>query len=173
MNEKFTQIVMGVDPGLNSTGWSIVSMEGSKLSYVASGSLDINSKLSLPEKLLNIYTNLCDIITKYKPQVFAIEETYVNDNPISSLKLGQARGVAIVAAAKANLKVYEYAARFVKKSIVGNGKADKVQVATMVNHLLKYKVSDHNEADALAIAICHLTCNKFNSRVSESEQISR
>jgi crossover junction endodeoxyribonuclease RuvC len=164
MNEKFDQVAIGIDPGLNSTGWGIVGSQGSKLIYLASGTIKISLKLSLAEKLLTIYKEICNQIEQHQPKVFAIEETYVNDNPSTSLKLGQARGVAILAAAYNNLDVFEYAPRFVKKAIVGKGNADKVQVAAMINHLLHHKIADHNESDAIAIAICHINCHKFYSK---------
>lgn len=169
MNEKFDQIVMGIDPGLNSTGWGIVASQGSKLIYVASGIVKISLKLSLAEKLLTIYREISSQIEQHRPKGFAIEETYVNDNPATSLKLGQARGVAILAAANANLEVFEYAPRFVKKAIVGKGNADKIQVAAMINHLLHHKVADHNESDAIAIAICHINCHKFYSKLKDGK----
>ncbi len=169
MNEKFDQIVIGIDPGLNSTGWGIVASQGSKLIYVASGTVKINVKLSIAEKLLTIYKELCNQIEQHQPKGFAIEETYVNDNPATSLKLGQARGVAILAAANANLEVFEYAPRFVKKAIVGKGNADKIQVAAMINHLLHHKIANHNESDAIAIAICHINCHKFYSKIKSSQ----
>ncbi len=159
---------MGVDPGLNSTGWGIVRQQGGKLIYIASGIVEINSKMPLPEKLLKIYQDLCMSIDLYQPRSFAIEETYINNNPTTSLKLGQARGVAMLAAAGANLKVYEYAPRFIKKAIVGTGTADKVQVLTMINHLLHHKVTDYNEADALATAICHINDRKFYYKINNN-----
>lgn len=161
-------IVLGIDPGLNSTGWGVVTREGSKLVYIASGHLNINSKDELPLKLHSIYEEIAKIIELYQPTDFAIEETYVNDNAISSLKLGQARGVTILAAVKANLKISEYAPRFIKKAIVGSGAADKTQINSMITRLLNRKISDNNEADALAIAICHLNCSKFYTTIAKS-----
>ena len=160
---------MGIDPALNSTGWGVVASQGSKLIYIASGTVKISLKLSLAEKLLTTYKEICSQIEQHQPKGFAIEETYVNDNPATSLKLGQARGVAILAAANANLEVFEYAPRFVKKAIVGKGNADKIQVTAMINHLLYHKIADHNESDALAIAICHINCHKFYSKIKDSK----
>lgn len=165
MQKKHDQIIIGIDPGLNSTGWGVVAQEGSKLIYLASGVVNINAKASLPEKLTTIYDKIAAVIAEHNPLGFAIEETYVNSNAMTSLKLGQARGVAILAAAKAGLPIFEYAPRFVKKSIVGNGAADKIQVTAMIGHLLKAKIADHNEADALAIAICHINCHKFYAKI--------
>lgn len=169
MQKQYDQIILGIDPGLNSTGWGIVAQEGSKLIYQASGIININTKSSLPEKLTAIYDKITAVIFEHNPLGFAIEETYVNSNAMTSLKLGQARGVAILAAAKAGLKVFEYAPRFIKKAIVGNGNADKVQVTAMIGHLLKAKIVDHNEADALAIAICHINCHKFYAKIKGNE----
>lgn len=169
MNEKFDQIAIGIDPGLNSTGWGIVGSQGSKLIYLASGTIKISLKLSLAGKLFTIYKEICNQIEQHQPKGFAIEETYVNDNPSTSLKLGQARGVAILAAAYNDLEVFEYAPRFVKKAIVGKGNADKIQVAAMINHLLHHKIADHNESDAIAIAICHINCHKFYSKLKDGK----
>lgn len=165
MQNGYDQLVLGIDPGLNSTGWGVVAQQGSKLIYIASGVVAIDSKEPIAKKLLLINTAIATHIDIYKPTGFAIEETYVNNNALSSLKLGQARGVAILAAAQAGLDVFEYAPRFVKKSIVGSGGADKIQVTAMIGRLLSQKITDHNEADALAIAICHINCRKFYEKV--------
>lgn len=148
--------ILGIDPGLERTGWGIIDSEGSRLSFVAAGV--IRSKASEPsaDRLVRIDAELSKIVDLYKPDSAAIEETFVNKNAASSLKLGQARGVAIVAPARAGLSVAEYAANKVKKSVVGVGHAAKDQVGMMIRVLLPTAGElAADAADALAVAICH------------------
>ena len=141
-------IVLGVDPGLIKTGFGVVSFNNNNLKYVASGTIFTDTKISIELRLKNIYDELTKIIKEYKPDFFSIEETFVNNNPISSLKLGQARGVAILC---------EYKPNTIKKSVTGVGKATKDQVGMMVKTLLPaVDLKTEDEADALAIAICHV-----------------
>lgn len=150
-------IVLGVDPGLIKTGFGVVSFNNNNLKYVASGTIFTDTKISIELRLKNIYDELTKIIKEYKPDFFSIEETFVNNNPISSLKLGQARGVAILCAGENNLKVFEYKPNTIKKSVTGVGKATKDQVGMMVKTLLPaVDLKTEDEADALAIAICHV-----------------
>ncbi len=152
--------IIGIDPGLVSTGWGIVESNGSALRFVACGTIAPNAKLPLSERLAFLYHELNTIIQTHQPQTAAIEETFMTQNGASTLKLGQARGALIVTLAAANLPVAEYATRLVKKAIVGTGTADKNQVGQMVGVLLPaarepLKACKHDAADALAIAITH------------------
>jgi crossover junction endodeoxyribonuclease RuvC len=151
-------IILGVDPGLQRTGWGLIRKEGSNLKYLDSGTLTSNSKLPLAKRLLELHDALLEIITHHKPDAAAIEETFVNVNPTSTLKLGQARGALLMTLSLAGLEVHEYAATQVKKTVVGVGRAQKEQVQMMVEMLLpasKGNVTGADAADALAIAICH------------------
>ena len=151
-------IILGVDPGLQRTGWGIIRKEGSSLKYLDSGTLVSDGKLPLAKRLVQLHDALLEIITHHKPDAAAIEETFVNVNPVSTLKLGQARGALLMTLSLAGLEVHEYAATQVKKTVVGVGRAQKEQVQMMVGMLLpasKGKVQGADAADALAIAICH------------------
>lgn len=155
-----TQRIIGIDPGLVSTGWGIIESKGSSLTFVDCGTIAPNAKLPLSERLATLHHDLNRIIELYKPTSAAIEETFVTANGSSTLKLGQARGALIVTLAAKNLSVAEYATRLVKKAIVGTGTADKNQVSQMVGVLLPasreaLKACKHDAADALAIAITH------------------
>lgn len=148
--------IIGIDPGLNNTGWGIIEKQGNRLGYVACGVIKPQAQASMAERLLEIDCELEKIITLYEPQTSAIEETFVNKSGSSSLKLGMARGAAFLAPARAGLEVAEYSANKIKKSVVGAGHADKNQIQVMVKILLPradFKTPD--AADALAIAICH------------------
>jgi crossover junction endodeoxyribonuclease RuvC len=148
--------ILGIDPGLENTGWGIIDQEGSRLVFVAAGIIKTDSKQKLFKRLVKISTELSHIIDKFKPHTSAIEETFVNVNAASSLKLGQARGVAILAPASQNIDVHEYAANLIKKSIVGSGHASKDQIGMMVKMLLpNCGEVGLDAADALAVAICH------------------
>ena len=149
--------IIGIDPGLTKTGVGIIDVTGSSLSYVSSRTIRTNPKDDLSDRLLYLHANLMEIIQEFKPELSAIEETFVNKNPISSLKLGHARGTLMLTLAICGLKVYEFSATSVKKSVVGVGRADKDQIKMMIKVLLpKSQVEREDEADALAVAIC---CN--------------
>lgn len=151
-------IILGVDPGLQRTGWGLIRKEGSNLKFINAGTLTSDNKRPLAERLLQLHDTLLEIITHHKPDAAAIEETFVNVNPVSTLKLGQARGALLMTLSLAGLEVHEYAATQVKKTVVGVGRADKNQIQMMVEMLLpasKGKVQGADAADALAIAICH------------------
>jgi crossover junction endodeoxyribonuclease RuvC len=148
--------IIGFDPGLRTTGWGIVDVQGNRLSYVAHGVVKSESKANLAPRLSQLYQGLLKIIENYSPHEAAVEETFVNKNPASTLKLGMARGIVLLAPAQAGLVIGEYAANRVKKSVVGVGHADKNQVALMVQRLLPTSgVVSADAADALAVAICH------------------
>jgi crossover junction endodeoxyribonuclease RuvC len=148
--------IIGLDPGLRNTGWGIVDSSGNRLTYVAHGVVHSNANDELSKRLHQLNEQLLHIIKQYEPHEAAVEETFVNKNPASTLKLGMARGAVLLAPAQVGLSVGEYAANRVKKSIVGVGHADKNQVALMVQRLLPScgEVSA-DAADALAVAICH------------------
>ncbi len=149
-------IVLGIDPALGTTGWGIIRSIANNISYIASGTIKTNNKNSLAIRIHQIHQEITEIINIYKPQHCGIEETFVNKNPLSSLKLGHARGALILSTQVAQIPIGEYPANLVKKSIVGNGHATKDQMIMMVNQLLpKANITYEDEADALAIAICH------------------
>jgi len=148
--------ILGLDPGLGTTGWGLIEAQGNRLSHVSNGELKTKASASLPERLADLANQLEALIAEHRPDGAAVEEVFVNKNPQSTLKLGQARGVAIMLAARAGLSVGEYAARLVKKAVVGNGNAEKVQVHAMVARLLPgVKIAGPDAADALAVAITH------------------
>ena len=149
-------IILGLDPGLGTTGWGLIRADGNRLTHLANGQLKTNSAEPLPERLASLSRQLEAIIADHPADAAAVEEVFVNANPQSTLKLGQARGVVIVTAARAGLPVGEYAARLVKKAVVGNGNAEKVQVHAMVARLLPgVAIAGADAADALAVAITH------------------
>ncbi len=150
--------ILGLDPGLRHTGWGIIQIKGNSLSHVAHGVVDTPSDHELAQRLSHLYKALNEIITSYAPDEAAVEETFVNKNPVSTLKLGMARGVVLLAPAALGVSVFEYSANKVKKSVVGVGHADKSQVLMMVKMLLPVLNSTSmkaDAADALAVAICH------------------
>ncbi len=149
-------LILGIDPSLSCTGWGIVSKVGNRLTHIANGQVKTDAKASLPERLVTLDRELTDVILLHRPDAAAVEEVFVNMNPQSTLKLGQARGVCLLAAARAGLPVAEYATRLVKKAIVGTGGADKTQVQMMLGILLPgVKLAGADAADALAVAIAH------------------
>lgn len=148
-------LILGIDPGSRITGFGVINSVGSKNEYVASGCIRIKGD-ELPERLQQVYEGVTEVINRYCPQEMAIESVFMARNADSALKLGQARGVAIVAGTNQDLPVHEYAARKVKQSVVGKGSADKTQVQHMVAHILKLPgLPQVDAADALAIALCH------------------
>lgn len=148
--------ILGLDPGLRNTGWGIIHFDKGQLSHVAHGVVHSDQKSTLAERLNQIFIGLTQIIDQYSPDEAAVEETFVNTNATSTLKLGMARGIVLLAPAQAKLAIGEYSANKVKKCVVGAGHADKNQVAMMVQHLLpKAGTVKLDAADALAVAICH------------------
>ncbi|WP_308909256.1 crossover junction endodeoxyribonuclease RuvC [Pseudokordiimonas caeni] len=148
--------VLGLDPGLQRTGWGIVDAVGTRLSHVANGTVTTDPKASLAERLVQLADGLRAVLADWKPEACAVEETFVNKNPTSTLKLGQARGIALYVPAKAGLIVAEYTPNHVKKSVVGVGHAAKEQIDAMVKMLLPgVKITGPDAADALAVAITH------------------
>ncbi|MBK8375137.1 MAG: crossover junction endodeoxyribonuclease RuvC [Sphingomonadales bacterium] len=149
-------IILGLDPGLGTTGWGVIAKEGNRLSHIDNGEISTDAKLPLANRLVLLDEKLRAVIDHFKPDQAAVEEVFVNKNPQSTLKLGQARGVVLLGAARNRVPVTEYAARLVKKSVVGTGKADKDQIAAMLRGLLPgVKLAGEDAADALAVAITH------------------
>jgi len=149
-------IILGIDPGLGTTGWGVIRYQGNRLSHIANGQIKTNSKAPLPSRLLELDTAVAAIVTDYRPDAAAIEEIYVNKNPQTTLKLVQARGGLLLSLARAGLSVGEYAPRLIKKAIVGTGAAEKVQIDAMVQRLLPgVQIAGPDAADALAVAITH------------------
>ena len=154
--------ILGVDPGSRKTGYGIIDYHAGKTHYVSSGVIKTDSTSDLAERLKVIFTSLCELIDGHQPEEFAIESVFLAKNANSALKLGQARGAAIVAAVKHDLVVTEYEARKIKQSVVGSGSADKFQVQHMVKSLLGLSRSPQEDAaDALAVAICHANTQKY------------
>lgn len=148
-------VILGIDPGSRICGYGLIRARGNSLEYLASGVIRMGT-LTFPERLHTIFSDISDIITEHGPDVVAVEEVFMGKNASSALKLGQARGAAIVACTHYKLPVAEYAARRVKQALVGRGQADKKQVQEMVKSLLGLsKVPPEDAADALAIAVCH------------------
>jgi len=148
--------LIGFDPGLSATGWGVIEVDGNRLSHVANGTIRPPTDGSTGARLAVLYAALVRVIEAHAPHEAAVEETFVNRNPASALKLGHARGVVLLAPAAAGLSVAEYPANLIKKSLVGAGHADKHQVAEMVRRLLPgARLASADAADALAVAICH------------------
>ena len=149
------QRILGIDPGSLSTGYAVIESDGNTSRYIASGQIKVSSLPSI-ERLANIYDSINAVAKTHRPSTMVIENVFMSKNADSALKLGQARGVAICAGVKSGLSVHEYSARFVKKTITGNGAADKRQVKYMACRLLGIAEREQNdESDALAIALCH------------------
>jgi len=148
--------ILGIDPGLRRTGWGLIESEGNRLIHLACGSLEPSDHLSLGERLVIIHDGLAEVIARYQPHEAAVEETFVNANATATLKLGQARGIAMLVPAKCGLLIAEYAPNAVKKAIVGAGHGEKGQIRMMIGVLLPNADPPSDDAaDALAIAVCH------------------
>ncbi|MEE4211709.1 MAG: crossover junction endodeoxyribonuclease RuvC [Parvularcula sp.] len=149
-------LILGIDPGLRHCGWGVIAAQGSRVSFVACGRISPPVKGTLAERLCALDAGLADLLDTHTPHEAAVEETFVNTDPRSALRLGQARGVCLLAPARLGVPVAEYAANQIKKSVVGAGHADKRQIAAMVGHLLPgCRAETPDAADALAIALCH------------------
>lgn len=166
-------LILGIDPGSRKTGFGIINAVGNKTEYVTSGVIRI-SDVELPERLKIIFNSITQIINQYCPQEMAIEQVFMAKNAASALKLGQARGAAIVAAVAQDLPVSEYEARKVKQSVVGNGAADKLQVQHMVKTLLRLPAAPQEDAaDALAVALCHANSSQHLIKLAGSVSFRR
>ncbi|MFA5073491.1 MAG: crossover junction endodeoxyribonuclease RuvC [Nitrospirota bacterium] len=170
--------VMGIDPGTLTSGYGIVAEEDHKLFHVVSGGISPSAKQPFPKRLKKIYEELGKIIHQYRPQVIVVEDLFVSKNIKSALKLGHARGVALLAAMNAGVPVFEYSPLEVKQAVVGNGKAEKKQVQFMVKTVLELQKVPHpaDAADALAAAICHIHSSRLREIIrnpSSLRQINR
>ncbi len=166
-------LILGVDPGSLKTGFGIIDARGSSNSYVASGVIRIPA-LGLPERLKVIFDSINEIIAEYSPEEMAIEQVFMAKSAASALKLGQARGAAIVAAVNQSLPVAEYEARKVKQSVVGNGAADKHQMQHMIKTLLRLPAPPQEDAaDALGVAICHANTRQHMIRIASASSFRR
>ena len=159
--------LLGIDPGLRFTGWGLVSAEGNRLRHLGDGVIATDGAATVPERLRALHDALAALLVEHRPDEAAVEETYVNRNGTATLKLGYARGVALLAPALAGIPVAEYGAKAVKLAVVGTGGADKKQVAEMVRRLLPGALLRRADAaDALAVAICHAHHRASNLRVA-------
>jgi crossover junction endodeoxyribonuclease RuvC len=158
-------LILGIDPGLNNCGWGVIASEGSRLTYVAHGVIKPKTTQQLASRLHDVFEGLCKVIEEHHPHEAAVEETFVNSNARAALALGQARGVALAAAARAGIMVGEYAPATIKKAVVGAGHADKTQIAFMVRRLLPTAGDmTADSADALGVALCHAAHGGFRRR---------
>ncbi len=158
--------LIGLDPGLRNTGWGIIDCEGTRLSHVANGSVSSTASASLAERLVELHDGLDSILGQYEPDEAAVEQTFVNKDAGATLKLGHARGIALLVPAAAGLRVAEYAPNHVKKSVVGSGHAGKEQIRMMVGVLLpRCSPANADAADALAIAITHAHHRGVSGRI--------
>lgn len=159
--------VVGLDPGLRRTGWGVIEADGSRLRHIANGEVRSDESLDLAARLAQIHAGLVAVLEEFEPTEAAVEETFVNRNPVSTLKLGQARGVALLVPAQAGIPVHEYAANRIKKAVVGVGHADKAQIGMMVGTLLPgVALAGADAADALAVAICHAHWSGGRARIA-------
>jgi crossover junction endodeoxyribonuclease RuvC len=148
--------LLGLDPGLLRTGWGMIEVRGNHLTYIADGVLEVAGKRPLAERLVDLFQKIGEVISRFEPDEAAVEESFVNKNPASTLKLGVARGVVLLAPAERGIPVSEYSTNLIKKSVVGVGHAEKAQVQMMVRRLLPgCLTTSADAADALAAAICH------------------
>jgi len=155
--------ILGIDPGSRITGYGIISHEGTRLIHLDNGAIHTDSHKDLPARLKKIYGALSEVIMQYRPDAVAVENIFFATNVQSALKLGQARGAAIVAGVNAGLPVFEYSALQVKQAVVGHGRASKDQVQKMLKVLLKLpEVAQEDASDALAVAVCHAHSSKLN-----------
>lgn len=148
--------ILGIDPGSRITGYGVIAAQGHEIGFVACGTIRTAGEPDFSRRLLTIFQDLCEVISVHTPEVVAVEDIFIDRNPRSALKLGHARGAAVVAALHNNLAVYDYTARKVKQSVAGYGQAEKGQVQHMVRSLLGLdSIPSQDAADALAVAICH------------------
>lgn len=160
------QRILGIDPGLNRCGWGVIAAQGAQLRFIACGVIRPNAKAGLAARLAEVFTGVQDVARQHAPDGAAVEETYVNSNPRAALVLGQARGVTLAALCLAGLPVAEYAPAVIKKGLVGSGRAEKEQVAFMVQRLLPAAGPvTADAADALAVALTHAAHGTFLARV--------
>jgi crossover junction endodeoxyribonuclease RuvC len=156
--------ILGIDPGSHITGYGILEKKGGRLIHIDNGCLTTKRTDSMPDRLNQIYNGLIDIISRFRPDAMAIEEVFVARNPNSAIKLGESRGIALLAAVQQKVSVHEYSTRLVKQAITGYGQASKDQIQKMVKSLLALpQVAQEDASDALAIAICHANSCRINA----------
>jgi crossover junction endodeoxyribonuclease RuvC len=159
--------ILGIDPGSRITGYGVIATCGHTLGFIACGTIRTAKETDFSRRLLTIFQDLCEVIGTHAPEVAAVEDVFVDRNPRSALKLGQARGAAVVAALHHNLAVYDYPARTVKQTVAGYGQAEKGQVQQMVRTLLGLNsLPSKDAADALAVAICHAHHARFHGHIA-------
>lgn len=159
--------IIGIDPGLRFTGWGVIECDGPRLRYISSGRIMPKTSAALANRLCALAKGLDDVLAAHDPTEAAVEETFVNADPRSALKLGQARGICLAAPARRQLSVAEYAPNKIKKAVTGSGHADKSQMTAMIRRLLPASGDvTSDEADALAIAICHSAHRRYSLRAS-------
>jgi len=157
-------IILGIDPGSRKTGYGLISKQGNRLVHIDNGAIFTSSAKDFPQRLQQIYFGLSAIIEEYQPTAVAVENVFVAKNVQSALKLGQARGAAIVAAVCGGLSVFEYSASQVKQAVVGTGRAEKLQVQQMIKVLLNLpEIAQEDASDALAVAVCHANSAGINN----------
>jgi crossover junction endodeoxyribonuclease RuvC len=168
------QIILGVDPGTNILGYSIIAVDKNNIKIILNGIILLKKQDSHYERLRIIFDRLNKLIVAYKPEILAIEAPFFGKNVQSMLKLGRAQGAAIVAAASLNLNIIEYSPKRIKQSITGNGNASKDQVAKMLQYILKMETLPeyYDETDALAVAVCHVYSNSTDVKVSKTKKTS-
>ena len=160
--------VLGIDPGLRNMGWGVIDVEGSRISHVANG-ICHSKGTDLAQRLLSLHGQLSDVLARYAPETAAFEQTFVNKDAVATLKLGQARGIALLVPAQAGLDVAEYAPNQVKKTVVGVGHADKAQIDHMVRlQMPGVQIAGADAADALAIALCHAHFARSADRLGQA-----
>jgi crossover junction endodeoxyribonuclease RuvC len=159
-------IVLGIDPGSRVTGYGVVAEVGEDLRHLDSGHLNLSSQWPQSRRLVRIYQRLAELLQAHQPEALAVEEVFLAHNVQSALKLGQVRGVVLLAAAQVGVPVFEYSPLALKKAVVGYGQASKAQVKLMVEQLLSQPVTNHNAADALALSICHLFHARHQRRLA-------
>ncbi len=160
--------VLGIDPGLRNMGWGVIDVEGSRISHVANG-ICHSKGTDLAQRLLSLHGQLSDVLARYAPETAAVEQTFVNKDAVATLKLGQARGIALLVPAQAGLDVAEYAPNQVKKTVVGVGHADKAQIDHMVRlQMPGVQIAGADAADALAIALCHAHFARSADRLGQA-----
>ena len=161
--------ILGLDPGLRHTGWGVITVDGARLSHVAHGVINPKDSLPFAERLRLLFEGITQVVERHAPQEAAVEETFMSNNAASALKLGHARAMALVVPALAGLPVAEYAAKVVKKAVVGTGGADKDQVAFMIARILPTAgPTTADAADALAVAIAHAHARKARQLTQRS-----
>lgn len=164
--------ILGIDPGSKATGYGFIEQQGNRLIHLDNGAIFTRSSDALAERLQQIYLELCRLIEQHRPDAVAVEQVFMARNPASALKLGHARGVALLAGINANLPVAEYSALQVKSAVVGYGRAGKNQVQQMTRTLLNLpEIAQEDAADALAVAICHAHSHHLTKQINQSSQI--